>query len=116
MTYATGDIVQVDVPFSEGGTALGAVLHKPRPALLLAGPNALGDFIALMVTGQSHHPNSVAIQPSDLAQGGMAKPSWVRADRVFTFHAGAVVQQYARAKPDLLARVRKHLCPLVGCK
>lgn len=116
MSYASGDIVTVDIPFAEGATAKGQVLQKTRPALLVAGPDAMGDFIALMVTGQSHHANSVAIQPADLAQGHMTKPSWVRADRIHTVSPGTFVSRNGRAKPDLLARVRKLLCPTVGCK
>lgn len=116
MSYASGDIVTVDIPFAQGATPKGQVLQKTRPALLLAGPDAMGDFIVLMVTSQSHHANSVAIQPADLAQGHMTKPSWVRVDRMHTVSPGTFVSRSGRAKPELLARIRKLLCPIVGCK
>jgi len=116
MSYASGDIVRISFPFSEGVSDLGTPQFKNRPAIVVAGPDAQGDFVMAAVSGESHHTHSVPIQPADLAQGRMTKASWVRADKLFTVNGRAVIESLARTKPELMARVRKQLCPAVGCK
>ena len=64
----------------------------------------------------SGHGHSVELKPSDLANGRLSQTSWVRADKIYTVNGQAVQQRIAMAKPELLARVRKQLCPAVGCK
>ena len=116
MSYLSGDIVHINFPFGEGDTALGAPRFKARPALLVSDADGNGDFISVAITGASHHNHSVEIKPTDISQGSMSKASWVRADKLYTVNSQAVQQRLARTKPELLARVRKQLCPAVGCK
>ncbi len=116
MSYLSGDIVHINFPFGEGDSGLGSPRYKARPALVVTDADLHGDFISVAITSASHHSASIEIKAADLSQGHMAKPSWARADKLYTVNAQAVQQRLARAKPELLARVRKQLCPAVGCK
>ena len=75
-----------------------------------------GDFVTAAVSSKGHHANSLELRPGDLASGHMRLPSWVRADKLFSVNSAAVQQRIGVVKPELLARVRKLLCPAVGCK
>ena len=116
MTYRSGDIVHINFPMAEGDSALGTPRFKARPALVVTDADAQGDFVTVAVTSQGHHAQSVELRSGDLAQGRLSQASWVRADKLFTVNAQAVQQKMAVAKPEVMARVRKLLCPAVGCK
>ena len=116
MSYRSGDIVHINFPMAEGDSALGVPRFKARPALVVTDSDGSGDFVVVAVTSQSHHGHSVELKPSDLANGRLSQTSWVRADKIYTVNGQAVQQRIAMAKPELLARVRKQLCPAVGCK
>ncbi len=116
MTYSCGDILHVNFPMAEGDSAFGQTRYKPRPALVVTNADANGDFVTVAVTSKGQHPNSLEIRPTDLASGRMQQTSYVRADKLYSVNAQAVQAKLGVAKPELLIRVRKLLCPAIGCK
>jgi mRNA-degrading endonuclease toxin of MazEF toxin-antitoxin module len=116
MSYRSGDIVHINFPMAEGDSALGLPRFKARPALVVTDADGSGDFTVVAVTSQGHHGPSVELKSADLSNGRLSQTSWVRADKIYTVNAQAVQQRMAMAKPEFLARVRKALCPAVGCK
>ena len=116
MSYCSGDIIHINFPFTEGDTPLGAPRFKARPALVVTDADANGDFVTVALSSQGHHANCVELKPGDLSNGRFTRTSYVRADKLFSVNAQAVQSKMGTAKPDLLVRVRKLLCPAVGCK
>lgn len=70
-----GDVVNVDFPFAEGGDG------KNRPALVLSGPNAFGDFTVAMISSQGQD-DGVPVAQADFAQGNLSAPSFVRVQKI----------------------------------
>lgn len=110
MTPNPGDIVLVDVPFSDGSGG------KTRPVLVLRQQDAEGDFLAAPITSRSGHSNTVPLTSGDLAHGALPKASWIRADKVFTLHTSAIVKGFGAVRPKVLGNVASILCPQVGCR
>ncbi len=109
VALAVGDLVLILFPFTDLSSS------KRRPALLVTRPDIDGDFIAAAVTSRSGHEASVALDDTSLVQGRLAKPSWVRADKLFTFHKATVVKHIGRAKPQVVRDTLRVLCPVLGC-
>ena len=116
MPYLTGDMVHVNFPMAEGDSALGLPRFKARPALLVTDADSQGDFVTVALTSKSHHAHCLELKATDLSNGRMNQVSFVRADKLFSVNAQAVQAKLAVAKPELMVRVRKLLCPAVGCK
>ena len=106
---AVGDLVLIPFPFTD----LSAL--KRRPALLVTRPDRDGDFIAAAVTSRSGHEATVTLDDASLMQGRLAKPSWIRADKLFTFHKATVVKHIGRVKPQVVRDTLSVLCPVLGC-
>jgi len=105
-----GDVVLARIPFSDGQQ------DKKRPALVLAPADACGDVLMASITSNPDVPGGIAIGGHDLAQGTLARPSWVRADKLNSIDASRIDRVLARATPALLQRVRDRLCPPLGCR
>ncbi len=116
MRYLSGDIVHVNFPMAEGDSALGAPRLKARPALVVTDADTNGDFVSVAVTSKGHHSHCLELKTGDLSNGHLNQTSFVRADKLFSVNAQAVQAKLAVAKPELLARVRKLMCPAIGCK
>lgn len=116
MSYFSGDIVHINFPFTEGDTPLGAPRFKARPALVVTDADANGDFMTVALSTKGNHANCLELKAGDLSNGRFNQTSYVRADKLFTINAQAVQSKVGAAKPEVLARVRKLLCPAVGCK
>ena len=116
MSYISGDIVHINFPFAEGDTPMGVPRFKARPALVVTDADANGDFVTVALTTKQHHSNCLELKASDLANGRFTQTSYVRADKLYSVNSQAVQAKMGVAKPDLLVRVRKLLCPAVGCK
>lgn len=114
--FNPGDVVEVTYPFAEGEDAGGDLRAKPRPALILTVPDGSGNFIAAAITGASHHANSLPITDNDKQNVKFAKASFVRADKLYTFHQQAVIQHRGSLKLSFLGKVLAITCPAVGCK
>jgi mRNA interferase MazF len=104
-----GDLVVLPFPFSDPAKA------KPRPALVLTLPDHHGDFVALAVTSQGGHQAAVALDASSLAEGSLPKPSWVRADKLYTFHTSVVSKRVAQVRVTVLLATLALTCPAIGC-
>ncbi len=115
-SYTCGDILHVNFPMAEGDSAMGQPRFKARPALVVTDADSNGDFVMVAVTSKAHHAYCTELHASDLANGQLRHTSYVRADKLFSVNTQAVQAKLAVAKPDLVARVRKLLCPAVGCK
>lgn len=116
MTFFSGDIIYVNFPMAEGDSAHGLPRFKARPALVVTDADSLGDFVTVAVTSKAHHVHCLELKATDLSKGHLNQTSFVRADKLFSVNAQAVQQKMAAVKPELMARVRKLLCPAVGCK
>lgn len=116
MTYLSGDIIHINFPMAEGDSALGLPRFKARPALVVTDADSLGDFVSVALTSKRHHAHCLELKVTDLSNGRMNQTSFVRADKLFSVNAQAVQGKMGVAKPELMVRVRKLLCPAVGCK
>ncbi len=116
MRYISGDIIHINFPMDEGDGPQGEARFKARPALAVTDSDAHGTFVTVAVSSKGHHQNTVELKATDLAHGRLRETSFVRVDKIYTVNAQAVQAKMAVAKPELLARVRKLLCPTVGCK
>ncbi len=116
MRYSSGDILHINFPLAEGDDAFGQARFKARPALVVTEPDSNGDFVTVAVTSKSHHTHCLELKGADLANGQLRQTSYVRADKLYTVNTQAVQARVGVAKPDLLLRVRKLLCPALGCK
>ena len=116
MRYLTGDIVHINFPMDEGDGPQGESRFKARPALVVTDADAHGTFVTVAVSSKGHHQHTLELKAADLARGTMRGTSFVRVDKLYTVNAAAVQSKMAVAKPELLVRVRKLLCPAIGCK
>lgn len=107
--FARGDVVTVEFPFSDGSAG------KDRPCLVIAGPSAHGDYCLAMISGESQD-DGVPISTSDLSAGQLAKQSFVRVRRLYTFKDSLFTIKRGSLKPAAMGRVMNALCPVLGCK
>jgi CDP-6-deoxy-D-xylo-4-hexulose-3-dehydrase len=97
-----GDLVYVVWPH---GDAEGA---KNRPGLVLDGPDCHGDVTLLKVTGKPR-PNSVRLDSSDLVEGELFKPAFIRLDRFLMAHTSNLKGCSKAISLHKLAEVRKKI-------
>lgn len=89
---------------------------KQRPALLMTNPDRDGDFIAAAITSQAGHPATVSLSAQHLLHGSLPKPSWIRADKLFTFQTRIIRKHIGRVQPQVLLDTLAVLCPVLGCR
>ncbi len=77
-------------------------------------PDAYGDFVALAVTSRPQTDRGVALLPSDLNEGRLPLPSWVRTDRAVTLNAALVVKTFGRVSEAALNGALDRLCEALG--
>lgn len=88
---------------------------KKRPVLIVCDADGGGDFVAVPITSQSGHLNTVSIAQKDLSNCTLPKASWVKADKPFTLNKSLVVKQFGQASASLMQQVQAHLCKSLGC-
>jgi CDP-4-dehydro-6-deoxyglucose reductase, E1 len=98
-----GELIYVRWPHAE------AEGSRPRPALVLEGPDAQGDLLLMKLTGRTCYPTAMLIHSDDLASGALRKPSYVRLDRPLTLHESRVERRGVRLKNSTLAEVHRAL-------
>lgn len=108
-SFGSGDIVTVEFPFSDGSAG------KDRPGLVIAGPSVHGDYCLAMISGE-RQDDGVPISPADLSAGKLAKESFVRVRRLYTFKDSLFTIKRASLKPAAMERVMSALCPALGCR
>lgn len=99
-----GDLILIPFPFSDLSTA------KRRPALLLTDPDPNGDFVACAITSRGGRPHSRALTPDLRTEGTLPLASWIRTDKVFSFHIGLLVRQFGRVTEACRLGVIDDLC------
>ena len=99
-----GSLVVLPFPFSD----LSSV--KRRPVLLLTVPDSLGDFLAMAVTSQAGHPESLALNQPDMRAGTLPKSSWIRTDKVVSLNRALVAKEIGQVSPALRLRAVGRLC------
>jgi len=108
MSFDRGQVVLIPFPFSDLAS------EKRRPVLLLTATDAFGDFVGVALTTRGHHPRSVALGRGDFNGEPLPKPTWARADKVFSLSARRVVKSVASVTPAAIDRVLTVLCDSVG--
>src|SRR5574337_1488345 len=88
----TGDIVLLPFPFTNLSGS------KKRPVLVIAEADTGGDFIAVPVTSQPGHANTVGLAQTDFADGTLPKPSWIKADKPYTLNTSLVLKRFGGVK------------------
>ncbi len=104
-----GDIVLVQYPFADGTKA------KPRPALIVTAPDDYGDMLLMPITSQLNAHHTLHLGPQDLTHGQLSKPSALKISKLAPVHTDLCTSPIARIRPEVLAQVRQHLCPHLGC-
>ena len=106
-----GDVVVLPFPYSNLAS------RKLRPALVLspAWYHAKRDdaLLAFITSVRQDDPFAVALTQQQLADGSLARPSWIRTDKLFTLDQALVRKTVARLAPDALEQVRDTVCAFV---
>lgn len=106
--HRRGDLLLVPFPFSD----LSAT--KRRPVVALTAPDSYGDFIALPVTSRPQAEHGIQIAPSELMQGQLPAPSWIRTDRIVTLNASLVVKSVGRVSDKVLDAAVAKFCAIIA--
>jgi mRNA-degrading endonuclease toxin of MazEF toxin-antitoxin module len=110
-TLDRSDLVIVPFPFTEG------IAGKPRPALVLTGSaynSRRQDVIIAYVTSQPQtDPFAVSVDDSDMENGRLMAPSWIRVDRIHTIERTLVSRYIGRLSPRKMNEVRSVLRTLL---
>jgi len=99
-----GSLVVLPFPFSDLRTA------KRRPVVLLTAPDGYGDFLAMAVTSQPRHPESLALNQPDMQVGMLPKASWIRTDKVVSLNRALVVKEIGKIEAGLRLQAVHQLC------
>ncbi len=105
--FNRGELILVPYPFTDLSS------KKRRPVMVIRPPDPQGDFIAMPVTSQGYHHNSLSIT-GQLDKGSLPKPSWVRTDRIVTLNHSLVIKNLATCRDDLVTKVIAALCDHIG--
>lgn len=103
-----GDLLVVPFPFSDLSTT------KRRPVLALTGPDGYGDFIALPVTSRPQREQGLPLVGSDLEQGRLPAPSWIRTDRIVTLNSSLVIKQVGHVSDRVVSAAVERFCAHIG--
>lgn len=104
-----GDIVLVKYPFADSPQA------KPRPALIVTEPDDYGDMLLMPITSQLSALHILPLTPQDLTHGQLSRPSGLKVNKLAPVHSQLCTPPIAHLRPEVLAQVRQHLCPRLGC-
>ena len=99
-SLVNGTVVVLNYPFSDLSAS------KRRPAVVL-GDVGFGDVLVCQVTSQPYTDrNSVRLDSSDFASGGLAQVSYARSGKLFTAHETLILREAGNLKPAAYDRVR----------
>ena len=108
MSFERGDIVFMPFPFSDLSKS------KNRPVLVITTPDVYGDFIAMAMTSQGHHIQSLLIETGNYVSSPLPKPTWIRTDKIFTFNDSLVSKVVGKLDNMTVTRSIESLCKTVG--
>ena len=106
--FERGEIVLVPYLFTD----LSAT--KRRPVLALTAPDAYGDFIGLPITSRPRPEHGVPITQSELTNGALPAPSWIRTDRIVTLNSSLVLKTVGRVHKQVVATAVEQFCSFIG--
>lgn len=98
-----GSFVSINWPHSDTGGG------KPRPGLVVTGPDAQGDVVLLKVTGNPSYEGAIKVENSDLSSGALKKVSYVRIDRFLSVNTGILEYSGTRLGVEKLKEENKAL-------
>ena len=99
-----GSLVVLPFPFSDLRTT------QRRPVLLLTAPDGYGDFLAMVVTAQAGHPDSLALTQPDMQTGTLPQASWIRTDKVVSLNRALVKKEIGKTSTALRQQAVRRLC------
>jgi mRNA interferase MazF len=106
--FDPGDLVLIPVPFSDLSST------KRRPVIVLTAPDGQGDFVACPITSRAGWTYGHQLSPRDLIDGALPLVSWVRTDKVVTFHVGLVVRRFGRVTEGFRSAIASDVCRFLG--
>ena len=109
MEYKPGDLILIPFPFSD------LTSHKKRPALILKEKDYFGDFLAVPLTSQPQHQQSIELDNKDLSRGELPKKSWLRVDKIYTLNDCLIIKKIGTLKPAFFKRSKQSICEHIGC-
>ena len=105
-----GEIVLIPFPYTNHSAT------KRRPVLVLRPPDPFGDFLAVAVTSQAGHQNTVALTQADFQKGVLPKPSYVRISKLYTLNERIITHSFGALTPEAFARTHTAICTALGCQ
>jgi mRNA interferase MazF len=100
---AIGDVVLVPFPYSD------LTGFKRRPALVVASADR-GDVVMCQITSRAYADSSaIAIGDDSFTAGGLSRPSFVRAGKLFTGSASLVLKTLGTLDESTNHRIRESL-------
>ncbi len=107
--YQSGDIVVVDLPYTDLTTT------KVRPVFIITKLQG-EDLIVCQVSSQLPKSYEVAVklQNSDLTEGSLKFDSYIRADKIFTIAQNVILSKIGRVKLDKLREVKQAIIGLLS--
>lgn len=106
--FVRGEIVVVPFPFSDLSNS------KRRPALVLA--DLPGDDIILCQITSQYTKDGFAVQigPSEFKSGTLAKPSYIRPNRIFTADKSIIIKKVAQVNEEVLQEAITTIIDLIS--
>ena len=105
-----GEIVLIPFPYTNLSTT------KRRPVLVLRPADPFGDFLAVAVTSQAGHQDSVPLTQDDFQKGILPKPSYVRTSKLYTLNERIIAHRFGTLTPEAFARAHVAICAMLGCQ
>lgn len=99
-----GDLLLIPFPFSDLSAS------KRRPVVALTASDGYGDFIALPVTSRPQTEHGLPITPSELFEGTLPAPSWIRINRIVSLNESLVIKRVGRLSERAVAAAIDNLC------
>jgi mRNA interferase MazF len=100
-----GDIVLIPVPFTD------LTAQKRRPVIIISNRtfhDASADIPVVAMTSQPRQtPFGFQITNSDLVEGTLNRPGFVRPDKIYTLARSIIVKKFGRVSPSIIERIRK---------
>lgn len=111
MQIYQGDIVWVRFPFTDG------VRSKGRPALVLSKDNyneRSEDILLVYITSQKRNSFQIQIKASSLSEGKLAKPSYIRYDKILLVEKSRIRGVIAVATKEFYKDVVSKICEFIS--
>lgn len=109
-----GDIVLIPVPFTDLSS------QKRRPVIVISNDAHNRGNPDVVVVAMTSRPTfgvfSFQMGASDLVEGALNHPGFVRVDKVYTLAKAIVVKRFGKVSPNVLDRIRTLIGVLIAAK